>query len=701
MIQELPNGKWRARWDYGHNSYYKYLKREQKALEKAYKEVVAESNILTKSKDKDDKRRLSKMREYAESLLSDFHDFEYEIHDMEKEYGKPVNIKTRRSFTSRHRWQAEQAEELFIEAYEYEADGFEIPRKLEKKISELREAPKKEDFIEELGFQLASTAGFKIEVLEQSNYELALEQSDANEEWLEHLKIKPKDVFKKAESMCLHKENIKLAGKKYIYTGSFISHTTCVKYVESLRTLAKEEKVDGIITNGQWIKYIFLHKTSGSKEILNCVKKLAKDFPIYAIRSNRESADMISNLKELGILFVNRIEDDKNRFLGTQTSGASNKDQLATWRDYTVEKNIYVPTTYVAFEPILRRDKLYYIIGSGSASHNTPSSRIWARSYDGQQIKSSKYDSIGGHILRFDKDSNVHPTSFHYNKDLQAILCMGKAFGPKKAKEGEINLIISDGHFSTVNRDAYSALLQFVAENRKKIKRIVFNGDFLGADTICHWNKFDVSEQIRVKKHMQSFLHEVALTRGMIHEILEYARGEEGKKFELIFKKGNHEISSISKITKSSITHFLDTMFDLEALLDLQDFTIVDGKKPYKIGDTPFLHGHEQGREAFYRNFGYKSTIGHSHRGVLDSIGAILPGMEDQDKVTYYDYHRRPYPYGFAILTEYQGRTEKPEFILLNDSKFYNLDKIVKVQHLGLAPEKKIEGININYKLED
>jgi hypothetical protein len=154
MIQKLKNGKYRARYDYGHNSYYKWLLRQVKKIEKDIASLREELE-----EDEGDTRAIK-------TLLNQLADVNYDIDLMEAEFGSPVNIKTRRSFNSRHKWQAEQAEELFIQAFDYEKEGLEVPRKLEKQIADLQEAPKREDYLEELSYQYASVAGFHEEVLE-------------------------------------------------------------------------------------------------------------------------------------------------------------------------------------------------------------------------------------------------------------------------------------------------------------------------------------------------------------------------------------------------------------------------------------------------------------------------------------------------------------------------------------------------------
>src|SRR5690606_2867736 len=129
MIQQLSNGKYRARYDYGHNKFYRHLLKIKRATEKK----ITTLRMKLESKQSDTKE--------IKSLLNDLASTNYDIQILESEYGKPVDIKTRRSFISRHLWQAENAEQFFLEAYEYEAEGYELPKALQKTIDNLHEAP--------------------------------------------------------------------------------------------------------------------------------------------------------------------------------------------------------------------------------------------------------------------------------------------------------------------------------------------------------------------------------------------------------------------------------------------------------------------------------------------------------------------------------------------------------------------------------
>lgn len=650
---------YRARWNYGHNSYYKFLLKNKKSFLKDYENEDAMPPSARNAYDR---------------LLS-------EILRLETKYGKPVNITTRRSFNTRHHWQAVQAEELFKEAYELEANGKTIPRMLHAKLNNLVEAPRREDFLEELGFQFASIAGFHEEVLVNSDYEMFLAQSDANTDWIANMRISEKEVRTKAKAICSNKINLELKNKKYIFTGSFISYTACEEYIKCLEKMALHLKVDGIITAGPWIKYIFLHKTAGSQKILDSVKSLTSKVPVYAIRSNKEDADLIPLLKDIGVTFINKIEDDKNLFLNHQFGRTSNKDQLQKFRDYHVDKNLYVHCTYVASEPKLVVDHTRLLIGSGSASYHTPSARIWANSYDSQHINSEKYDEIGGHLLQFDEQSEVYPLQFYYNEKVKGIFCGGKIYKKTQGYDALIHLLVSDGHFSGVHKKGYTAVKQFIKNNYDQIVSLILNGDIFDNAVLCHWNDGNYSKQFKIKQEHKSFIHEVAKTRAMIKELVDLATNKGQRKIKLIYKMGNHETSSFKKIESKSIVHFLSNMLDLKPLLELDklQFEIIPPDKPFFVGQVPILHGHEMQRAQAHKTFGRLVTIGHSHRGCTDSLGVILPTLEDQDHVEYFTYFKRPWNVGWGVISEFQGVTEKTVNHLVHKDKFVDLNGIKKI----------------------
>lgn len=668
MIQKQKNGKFRVRYDYGHNRFYRYcLKQEIKLEEKL------------------DKLKKLKRKKLVEERIveKELSEIRTKIKDLESNYGKPVDIKTRRSFTCRNSWQAELVEKLFKDAHDFEAKGQEIPDYLVKAIEGQKDAPYRKDFLEELGYQLSSVSGNRPEVVANFSYSMFIEQADINEEWIEYHDIQPEEVKKVAIALCSDKESIDLKGKTFIFTGSFMGFTACEDYVKALHRLAKAKKVDGIIVSGPWVKYIFLHKTAKHQKILNSVKKLTEDnIKIYAIRSNIESADLIPDLKELGITFLTKIEDENNLFLSHKFSRISSKDQLSRFRDYTVNKNLFVNTSYVAFEPVLRDDTLRYIIGSGSSSYATPTSRIWSNAYDGQRINSEKYDNIGGHLLHFDKEGHVYPSSFYFDETTKSILVNGEVFNfkIKSSKKSDIHVIISDVHEKIMDRKAFSGFLTFLKKHRARIKSVSINGDFFDNKLLCHHDEKDISSQIRNKIKHKSFLHEVAQAKIALEAIVN-ALGRYKKSIKLYFKMGNHEANSLNYLKKKSLTHFLDTMLNLEYLLDLKNlgFEVIDSRRPYKLGKVAIYHGHEFNRAKASRNHGRDSVSGHSHRGVIDNLGTILPTLQNPSEAEYLPYYLEPWTMGWAVLHEYKGQVSRPELILFKDDKFYDFDKFVEV----------------------
>jgi hypothetical protein len=477
--------------------------------------------------------------------------------------------------------------------------------------------------------------------------------------------------------------------------------TACEDYVKSLHKLAKIKKVDGIIVTGPWVKYIFLHKTAKNQKILNSVKRLADDnIKIYAIRSNVESAELIPELKELGITFLNKIEDENNLFISHRFSRVSNKDQLAKFRDLPTNKNIYVYSTYVAFEPVLKKDTLRYLIGSGSSSFATPTSRIWANSYDGQRMNAEKYENIGGHILRFDDKGHVYPSSFYYSEEARAIIVNGEVFGPTNAKSEKagLHVLISDVHAKIMDRKAFNGFLYFLDKHKNNIKSVSINGDFFDNKLLCHHDEHNISGQIENKIKHKSFLHEVAHSRQILQMIVD-ALGKQRKNIKLYFKMGNHEVNSLNNIKKKSLTHFLDTMLNLETLLGLEDlgFEIIHSKKPYFIGGIAIYHGHEFRRDKASRNHGRESVCGHSHKSIIDNLGTVLPTMQSPVEADYLSYHIEPWTIGWGVLQEYKGHVTRPELVLYKDNKFFDFKEIKRIS----APivESPVKQITITYNL--
>lgn len=678
MIQKQKTGKFRVRYHFGHNTYYSLLNREKIRIVKEQKGQSEE------------KRKL---------LVSQLIQINLKIEELERKFGKPVNIQTRRSFNCTNRWQAELIEKLFVDAYKHEARGEQIPPYLEKELKRLKDAPYRLDYLEEIAYMFASFSGFNPSVIHNLDYELFLKQSDIDLDWLEQFSITPKEVRKIALTTCFDNETVQLKGKTYIFTGAFVSYTVCEDYVNCLLKLAEANKVDGIIVAGPWIKEIFLHKTSETQRVLNSVRNLASKVKIYAIRSNRDVPELIPLLKEIGVNFVSKIEDENNIFLGHQFSKISQKDQLHRYRDFSVDKNIFVYSSYVAFEPQLRNNNIRYIVGSGSSSYNIPRARTWSMAYDSARFNSEKFDSIGGHILRFDEEGQVYPTNFYYNSKAKAIFSNGNIYGIKgDPQKGNLHVLISDIHGGTVDKKAFSGVLYFIEKHSDRIKSICINGDFFDNSLLCHHNTNKIDLQIEAKEKHTSFLHEVATARLLLTSIVEKL-GINRNKVKLIFKLGNHDINSINKITNMPVLHFLNTFLDIKNLLGLSElgFEVIDSKKPFFIGDIPIFHGHELTRTKASQILGKVSVMGHLHRGRIDNYGTILPTLQDQKQVEYLRYYKTDWTKGWATITEYSGVFEKPELIIMQNDKFYDFDKLVKITRSFKIKTPK--DIQFSYKL--
>jgi len=685
MINKDKSGKFRVRYDFGHNKYYSFLKKEKRKIQ-------AELETLKSSE--------SAKKEDLQALHNKLSRIENDINLLEKKYGKPVNTPTRRSFNCRNRWQAELIEKIFIDAHNLEVRGEQLPPYLIKELKTLKEAPHRLDYLEELSYKFASFSGFNPSVIPNLDYDLFLKQADVNMDWIESFQITQKEVIKQALLSCFDRETIPLKGKTYIYTGSFVSYTVCEEFVDCLIKVVDNLKVDGIIVNGPWVKYIFLHKTSKNQKILTSVKKLASKIKIYAIRSNRESAELIPKLKDIGINFVSKIEDENNLFLNHQFSKTSQKDQLHRFRDYFVDKNLFVSTSYVALEPQLRNDNIRYIIGCGSSSFNTPGSRIWSTAYDTARLNSEKFDNLGGHLLRFDLEGNVYPSNFYYNDKVKAIFLNGLMYPLKgEVTSADLHILINDVHSDSIDKKAFNGLLWFIQKNADRIKSININGDFFDNALLCHHNENKIDYQIKNKLRAKSFLHEIAQARGFLEDIISRL-GKNKDNVKLRFKYGNHELNSIKRLLNKPTVHFLDNLLDFDKLLGLSEmgFEIIEGNKIFHVGSIPVFHGHELTRVQASKILGRSSVSGHLHRGKIDNYGTMVPTLQDQEKVDYLRYHKTDWVTGWGVIMEFQGITEKPELVLINKNKFFDFEKIVKINNP--YKEREIKEIKITYKLD-
>lgn len=598
-----------------------------------------------------------------------------EIKQLEEKWGLPKEITTRRSQNCVHKWQAEQIEDLMKIAHGYDIKGKNIP----KNLLNIEVAPKKSEYIDELGYFMASICGFKEELLDNIEYDLFLAQSDANTNWIKNMGVSYEDIQMYAQKHCIKDSRFKLKNKTVIFTGAVTGFTGDEDYLKSLRKLAKEIKADAIITAGAWVKTIFLHKAASDPVVLPALKKLASDVRILAIRSNRDKPEHLHRLKELGIEFINGIEDDKHVFTGLTTGGVSSKNQLEKFEDAFYGKNVYFFTSFVGIKSqSTKGGGLRYLVGSGSSGYNTPRARVWANAYDSQLLNSGIRDSIGGHVLRFDSKGTVFPTTFRFHSKMKAILFGGKAYQGNKTKKGVQHVIVSDFHACSHHKYAFTALLEFLDKHKENIKTFVLNGDFFDNMMLCHHNMGKVKTQIEIAKKDMDFLKEIAYAKECLKIMV--SRLSPGTK--LIFKLGNHEVNSFNKFLERDINHFLTSMLDIDRLLGLtlMGFDIISAKEAYEVGEVTLHHGHEMQRAQAAKTFGKNTVRGHSHGLLIDSMGMTLSGMENRDHADYLFHPYVNWTVGFASITEVDTYSVLPQPILITDQQYADFDGLVKLK---------------------
>lgn len=636
MIQKLSTGMYRVRYNYGHEVYY---------------------------------RKLKKIKVPNERVKA-------EISRLELTYQFPQTLKTRRSCNCVHEWQAREIEEIFKAAHDLEARGRTVPTSLLK----FDIAPDRSVYIDDLGYMMASICGFHDELIGKMNFDAFIAQSDANRHWLKMMIITPGEVEQCAAKYCTNQSEITLKGKRYLFTGAVAGFTGCEDYIYSLRNLALELKVDGIIASGEWVKTIFLHKKAGEDTtILPALKALAKSVPLIAIRSSRDHLDGLGPLKHLGIKFVTGIEDEKNVFTGMRLQKGSSRDQLTRYEDAHEGKNIFTYCTYVGLKTqALKNGNIRYIIGSGSSGFNTPRARVWADAYDGQKFNSDANDSIGGHLLTFDKEGNVYPTTFRFHKQVRGIFFGGKVYKPNATKKGKLHLLLSDFHASAHKKSAFAGFIQFIRDHRDELSSCIINGDFFDNLVLCHHNRGKMMPQIKLAQRDMDFLKEVAYAKSCLALIVK----ELSPKTKLIFKMGNHEVNSFKSFLNRDINHFLESMLDLTRLLGLEDlgFKVVDSKVHYEVAEIVLHHGHEMMRRTARKTFGPNSVRGHSHGCEIGPDGMTLAGMEDPNKTDYLPHPYSKWSVGYAVMTELDGQSVLPQPYLVTNDRFADSGKIIELK---------------------
>lgn len=643
MIQKLPNGAYRVRYDFGFLKRYNYLKKQTKLTEKQAEEF--------------------------------------------REVEEKSKTKTRRSYCCKHLWQAEHVEKIFKAAYELESAGKIVPPSLLK----IEEVPDKMKYLEELAYSMASLCGFQEELIDNIDYTLFLDQVDANKWWLRNLEISPEDIRVWAKTSCIGPSDIELPGKTIIFTGAVTGFTGCEDYLDCLRTLALEIKADAIVTVGEWVKTIFLHKSSRSNRVLPALRRLANSVKILAIRSNRDIPEMLHELKDIGITFINGIEDEKNVFTGLRLYRSSTKDQLSRFEESFTGKNVFAYTTYVGLKTQAQKGgDPRYLVGSGSSGYNTPSARLWTTAYDSQLFHSGIRDNIGGHILRFDEDANVFPTTFRYLNE--QIYFGGNVYRKRGFEKGETHVLVSDFHASSLHKEGFGCLLHFLKNN--PVKSISINGDFFSNKILCHHHEKNIREQVRAAKKDLDFLKEIAHAKSCLMLISESVGN--AKK---IFKLGNHEVNSIRNFVKKDTNHFLESMLDLTVLLGLEElgFEIVQSEEAYEVGGLTILHGHEMTTIESDKIFGKNTVRGHSHGLCIGPYSMTLACLEDPSKAGYLPHKYTSWAPGFAVITELDGDATLPQPITIKGKRYAGFDRIHEVSG---APEIPLpETLSLTYKL--
>jgi len=653
VIEKLSNGKFRVRVRYGHEERYSYLMRKKNISEREKKE----------------------------------------IDQLESKYGKPVVFNTKRSIVVNHYWQAQIIEESFKEAKRLVVEGKNVPNGL----IDFSIAPERIDFLEELAYQMSSICAYKEELIDNLDCGLFYSQADVNSDWIDGFDITPHEIKTHAKMFCKSETNFDLKNKRFLFIGSPVGFTSCQDYIYALRRMYKTEKYDGIITVGNWIKTIFLHKSGKNNDVIDAFKALAKESKIYAIRSNIDSAHMVQELKDLGVELIHKIEDEKNKFTGLMPHRRSGSDQLSRWRKTEKTKNLFVHSTYIGvITQSIGHLGTRFIIGSGSSSYHTPSARSWASSYDSQIMDSESHDEIGGWSLQFDNESNVYPSTFHYHEDSKSIFFNGKAYNRMYMKKGTKRITLTDPHILNMNSDGFTAFIKHLEKYRDVITHLYINGDFFVNEILCHHNQGDIREQIKIRMKDLDFIKEVAYTKSALDVIISVLKPST----KIIYKYGNHEINSFGRFLQKEINHFLESFINLDVLLDLSNrgIEVIGGKSVYLVGDIPHFHGHEISLGEAKFMYGVRSVSGHSHGLYKGTDGMKLGTLEDFNKIGYWKSDYSNWTISFGDYTEVDGHVEMPSPVLVSNGKYSDAEGIYKIEERVKVP--LIEEFTVNYKIK-
>ena len=598
----------------------------------------------------------------------------------------------RRSANAVHLWQAKEIEKAFLLAAKHEATGMKVPEDL----LVFDTCPEKDQFIEETAFVLATVGGMKPEVITQMDFELFCAQADINLDWIDKLNVSF-DILKEAAiNLCsVDAERIGFKNKKFLFIGAPKTITSSLTFLRCLKTMAADLKVDGIITTGPWIKTIFLNKQSKFVEIPKELKELVSEFNFYAMRSNKDKIDRMQPLKAIGIKFLRGIDREHFSITGLAFHTASNIDQLKRFEYENSSKDILCNTSYVAARSQARMKGEYrLLIGSGSSGVNTPRSRHWATAYDSQLFNSNVRDNIGGHVLQFDQEERLYPTTFRFEEKYNSIYYGGKVYTPTKIIDANMHVVLTDFHVLSHSEAGFWAFIDFIKNNKNRIKSLTLNGDFFSNKVISHHQDKNIKLQAEMKAQGMSFIKEISIARDYMCRIVKELSPDTAR----YFKMGNHEKNSIDKFLSKATNHFLDDMMNLDTLLGLtaNNFKIIENKELHHIGDATIIHGNELQNAEARKLAGPKLIRGHSHLLDIGTHGVTLPGMEEPDQANYLPTKYVKWAIGWGVSTEYKGVTSLPHPMLVRHGKYFDFHKVKKIKIKKLIHSKTL---TVEYKI--
>lgn len=618
-----------------------------------------------------------------------------DVYEIEKqiESHRPKIKEVRRNEMFADKEAAEYAMGLFNQAYRFESENTPLPQDLIEELEQIEHLPSKVGYLEETSYLVAKAHSFSRSILKQTTEEnksafiqksLKLCKQIKTKILYEVYKIKPTEIYDKAYKICDSNTDVVLKGKTFIYTGAFSIGNIDQKYIKCLMAIGEDLKIEGIILNGPWKRDkitnfdYYSDEDAPQSKIPSIISSLAKKFKVYALRSSIDDIPLTVELKNVGIEFINGIEDDKNLFFGDPLSKASNKGQMAPFKDFSTKKNVFAYSTYVHLEKVMGKN---FVLGCGSSSPFVPSSNMSTVAVNSSIFKARKYDDIGGFVLRFDKEGDVFPSNFKYNEDIESIFVNGKVYKHDGTiNKAELHLVVSDVHGPLVHERAYASLLKFTGKHR--FKSVILLGDFFDNSSLCHFDENKTRTQVK-KAGKGDFFDEVFYTKQLLDKLIESASGA-----KFYFKFGNHENSSLSKFLEKSLVHNLSRCLDLDMLLDISGRGIVsiDCKTKFTLGkgQLDFWHGDEIARSALSKN----CVKGHYHRPEINNYGTSLPCLQDQATAGYLKNTEKTWSMGWCVVPTFEGAVGSPELILINNDKYFDYTEIKEIEE-SLDIERK------------